>query len=206
MRHGLPFGVVLCVVLGALFAWLAGTTAPASAHDVLVGSQPAEGQQVAEAPEIVTLGFNEDVLDLPGGNQATLSVGGAAPVVLPVEAAGREVRLRVPAAARTEAGDWVVAYRVVSADGHPVDGELSFRVLAPAAPSEPTATPSPAASPVPTAVRTPATPAPASAAGSDGGAPWWPWMPLGIAVLAALVAWWVAVSARRGRGRPPASS
>lgn len=105
---------------------------PASAHDELVSTAPADGSSLAEAPEAVTLTFGEDVVEL-----------GTAVVV--VDAAGVKLAdgalavdgavVTRPIAPPTVAGTVTVSYRVVSADGHPVTGTFAFTVTSSASPS-----------------------------------------------------------------------
>lgn len=115
----------LLVVLTSVLSW----TVPdqASAHAGLVRSDPRDGASLVSAPDTVTLTFDEAigspayvVVTTPDGTRADQ---GAA------ELDGGTVTqaLHAPAAA-AQSGRWTVAFRVVSVDGHPVSGELSFSV------------------------------------------------------------------------------
>jgi len=141
---------------------------PAAAHSDLLSQTPGDGEAIETAPASVLLEYNEDIIDAgivvqvndaQGQNWST-----GAPVVI-----GRQVEQPVDASA--PAGDYDVIWRVVSADGHPIEGAFPFTVTTgpPVPTSEPepvpteTDTPSPSASePDPTA-----TPAVASDEGND---------------------------------------
>lgn len=107
------FGLVLMVL-----------AAPrASAHSALVSSDPADGSTVATAPEQITLVFNEPAQTLGSEivvtdpNGVTVSDGAVQLVDSTVTQA---------LAGDLPAGAYSVAWRVTSADGHPIDGSLTF--------------------------------------------------------------------------------
>lgn len=120
-----------------------GGQAPASAHASLVSSTPEDGQRLATLPDELTFTFSEDidspayaVLNSPDGDQVAAEE---------VEVDGPTVRVAV--VDDPGAGTYTAAFRVVSADGHPVTGQLSFVVgdgapESPAAGSEESAAPS----------------------------------------------------------------
>jgi hypothetical protein len=92
----------------------------------------------------------------------------------------------------TEPGRYTVAYRVVSSDGHPIQGRTAFvlDVPAPTPSASPTsATPSPTATPTATSTGAAATEtaspdaSPVSSTEQDGGSPL-PWILGGVAVVA----------------------
>lgn len=104
---------------------------PAAAHTDLVGSDPAADSTLREAPDQVTLRFNEPMeprlakvaLTTPDQDAAELPVtAGSEPTTLVADIPGEGMA----------GGAWDVAYRVTSADGHPVQGTLSFTVRPPA--------------------------------------------------------------------------
>lgn len=101
---------------------------PASAHAGLLDSDPADGATLEGAPRQVTLSFNEDIQ-----RPAYVVVRAAGEEVASGEAevSGPRVTASVPADAAP--GEWSVAFRVVSTDGHPVTGELGFTVAEPPA-------------------------------------------------------------------------
>lgn len=101
-----------------------GGQAPASAHASLVSSTPQDGQRLDALPEELTFTFSEDigspayaVLNSPDGDQVAAEE---------VEVDGPTVRVAV--VDDPGAGTYTAAFRVVSADGHPVTGQLSFVV------------------------------------------------------------------------------
>lgn len=116
---------------------LGGSTA--AAHAELVETDPAEGAVVETAPETVTLTFNEPVR-LTSQEIAVYDAGGD-PVASTAGATGAEVTVGLTDAAGLEDGTYVVSWNVLSGDGHPISGALTFSVGAPsadvAAPPEP---------------------------------------------------------------------
>lgn len=96
--------------------------AAAAAHDVLEKTTPSEGSVLERLPGSVTLTFSEEPLAV--GLQVVVtgpsgSVGEGAPTV-----SGREVTQAISPTA--PGGDYVVGYRVTSADGHPITGSFGF--------------------------------------------------------------------------------
>ncbi|WP_447948066.1 copper resistance CopC family protein [Microbacterium maritypicum] len=114
---------------------------PASAHDQLISSSPAADEQLAAAPESITMTFSGELLVLDE------SLTGA--VVLVVDASGKDwVSGDVTVAGRTvtaplEPGmptaGYQVRWQVVSEDGHPIAGVVPFTV----GDAEPMAAPAP---------------------------------------------------------------
>lgn len=115
------------LVLAGLVVGLLVWALPASAHTGLVSSDPADGAVLAEAPASITLTFTEPVTLAEGGTRLHDADGGE----LAVE--GRSVDEVVSVVPPDlPDGTFVLTFRVVSADGHPVTGSLSFSVEAPA--------------------------------------------------------------------------
>ncbi|MGE3287134.1 MAG: copper resistance protein CopC [Pseudonocardia sp.] len=172
----------LAVLLLACAALL-GVAAPAFAHTRLQSTDPADGSSLAEAPQRVSLTFNEN---LPAEFSTITVIGpdGAAYQTGAVTAEGTTISTAVRPLG--PAGRYEIGYRVVSDDGHPVEGKVAFTLTAPG-PGAAAATPSSAAA-APTPVA--ATPAP-----EDGPPPVWPW----IAGAVVLVAAGVTVALRVGR-------
>ncbi|MGC5309843.1 copper resistance CopC family protein [Micromonospora zamorensis] len=186
MNRAQPFGALVrfAAALCATLAVLLAPAAPAWAHNALRESSPTRDAQVASAPERVDLAFAER-LD-PQFTTIVVTNADKQPV-----SAGKPtvsgVRATQPLAAGLAAGTYTVAYRVVSVDGHPVQGSYTFTVMA-----SPVTTPSVAASagsqaptPTPTPDSAPSAAVPSPAAGAvsddDGGGP-------GIGVVVALLA------------------
>jgi copper transport protein len=101
------------------------TAGPASAHATVVTTTPADGARLDAAPEQVTIEFDENV-SLGGGYARVLDGDGDR-----VDTGAAEVRdgvVTVPLRADLPDAGYVVTYRVVSADSHPVPGAFSFVV------------------------------------------------------------------------------
>ena len=113
----------------AALALVLGVAAPAAAHAELVGSDPAEGAVVETAPSTVTLSFNEAVR-LTSQEIAVYDAEGD-PVASTAGANGDDVTIALPGAADLPDGTYVVSWNVLSDDGHPVAGALTFSVGAP---------------------------------------------------------------------------
>ncbi|GAA1386936.1 copper resistance CopC/CopD family protein [Catellatospora chokoriensis] len=123
------------LVLVFVPAMLLGLPQPAHAHAHLVGTDPAEGAVLQTAPDRVLFTFDEAVRGVPGGVQIYGPQGEqveARPTVTGAE-------LEVVPAARLGHGTTVITWRVVSDDGHPISGALTFSVGAPT----PVTTPAP---------------------------------------------------------------
>ena len=122
MRRGILAGL-LAAVFGLLLA------SPASAHAELVASTPGNGARLAQAPAEVQMRFTEAVNLIPGGirlvDEAGASVRTSEPAV-----AGHTLTWRMPT--DLAQGSYVVSWRVVSSDGHPVAGAFSFGIGTPA--------------------------------------------------------------------------
>lgn len=153
----------------------------ASAHAALTGSDPADGSTVATAPARVTLTFDEGV----SPSFAAMTVVGSdgtqwarsTPAVT-----GRDVAVDVGSLG--PAGAYTVAYRVTSADGHPVSGTVSFTTTQDGG-GEPAAA---------------AATAGASASDGGGGLPVWPFVAVAVVVLAGGAALVLRGTARAGQG------
>ena len=200
-RRGVRSLLGAAVAAAALVLAPVALASPASAHDELVSTDPADGASLEEAPAAVTLTFSEEVVKLADG---PLVVDGA--VI---------TRAITPP---TVAGEVRVSYRVVSSDGHPVTGKLTFTVASvpspsPTATAEPTEseseTPEPSESSESSAAASPTDSAsvepepstsPVSSESTGGSA--LPWVLGGLAVLALAAA---AVAASR-RGKAGSSS
>ncbi|HYD98899.1 MAG TPA: copper resistance protein CopC [Alphaproteobacteria bacterium] len=106
------------VLLGGLLA-----AGPALAHAALTGSEPADGAVAAAPPDAIVLRFNEPVAPV----SANLSRhDGAAVALQPPRVEGGALRFH-PAEPLAEGG-YLLRWRVVSADGHPIGGALQFAV------------------------------------------------------------------------------
>ncbi|BBD40408.1 copper resistance protein CopC [Aminobacter sp. Y103A] len=113
--------VFLCGLIMAASAFL-GTTSVARAHASLLRSTPVEGAVVQAAPAELLLGFSETVAPLvteligPDGTKTRLTA----------KANGADLAIAWPG--WKAEGTYLLSWRVVSSDGHPVAGVLSFSV------------------------------------------------------------------------------
>lgn len=107
------------------FAAVLAVAAPASAHDELLSSTPETGQRLTEAPTQVTLTFSADVLDTGAAVIVADAAGhdwAAAEPVLDGPTVTVDLQPDMPAAG------YEVRWRVVSSDGHPIAGTVSFTI------------------------------------------------------------------------------
>ena len=120
-RRVLPVLRLLQVVIAAVAVGV-GLPLPASAHDVLIASSPADGSTVTGTLETVSFTFDQPVQNF----QPAIAVTGpdgkqyqtGSPQVLGSVVSG--------SVAPGPAGRYIAAYRIVSADGHPVTGQITF--------------------------------------------------------------------------------
>lgn len=106
---------------------LAVTTTPAIAHTKLISSDPAAGSLVDSWPAEISLTFDEDLITVGGEKSNFLVVNNA--VGDQISADDEELngsQITVSLDPNTITGPVLVYYRVVSADGHPVEGEYTF--------------------------------------------------------------------------------
>ncbi|WP_416965135.1 copper resistance CopC/CopD family protein, partial [Streptomyces sp. Agncl-13] len=129
------------MLLGSLLVLLLlGTAGTASAHAALESTDPADGSVVKSAPRSVTLTFSESVALLddsfrvydPDNRRVKTSSAHHA------KDAGDTASVTLPAKLGT--GTFTVAWRVVSADSHPVSGAFTFSIGKPSATTTPITT------------------------------------------------------------------
>ncbi|STD07021.1 Copper resistance protein CopC [Dermatophilus congolensis] len=162
---------------------------PAWAHSQLVDSNPENGARLDAMPSSVTFTFNEEI-NSQFSQIVLVGNDGKPHPATDIQTKGEKVTAAIP---QGLAGPSVKAkYRIVSADGHPVGGEVTFTV--PATTSTPSA-PAPAASssatnpaPAPTDTNTPEN-------ASEGAKPWL----IGAAAAAALLVGGAILLARHKR-------
>lgn len=116
------------IILAVAFASvLFGPANSAEAHDVLVDQFPSEGEVFADSPEEIRLTFNNRLLD-PGENATVINVSDASGQLLVSDAPEVTDMDAVQALPELEDGAYQVVWRVVSSDGHPITGSLTFAV------------------------------------------------------------------------------
>jgi copper transport protein len=140
------------LLLGAAAAMLAsGHTRPALAarptvrmHATLLSSEPAKASTVASSPPRIYLVFTEEVE--PSLGRIRLVGPGKRVVALKVAGDPRNASALVaPVTTPLGAGTWRVEWRIVSEDGHPIDGDFTFRVAGARADTTISAAPPPVA-------------------------------------------------------------
>ena len=178
-------------------------------HATLLSSEPAKGSTVATSPARIYLVFSEEVepslgrirLVGPDGRVVALESTGD-----PRNVSALMARVTTP----LDRGTWRVEWRIVSEDGHPIDGDFSFAVGEPGAGGTVATTPSgdeahdtTALAPAPTSAAVADTTTAASSAMDDV-----PPLPailrgLGVGVLTALAGLLFFLETRRDRARQP---
>nr|WP_228726254.1 copper resistance CopC family protein [Prauserella sediminis] len=169
------------------------TAAPAAAHNQLIESDPADGASLDEAPQQVTLTFDQPVQRGAGEGVNQVAVtgpDGGSWAKGDVQIDGTTVT--APLHPLGPAGEYVVGFRVLSADGHPVSEELRFTLTShgpgdDTPPGGQTTAPSQAG----------ADDARSSGEGESGGIPVWVWIVAAVVLLGA----GVTVALRTGSDR-----
>ena len=150
------------LALITLVAIALGPAAPAYGHARLLSSNPAGGSTVEEAPQRLVLKFSEPIEPEFSRVQVRDPDGERVDAGAPRVDGDRVVTRLAPI---VQAGTYEVAFRVISADGHPIESSFSFDVARSAvqAPADPT--PEPTAEP--TEPAQPAEDPPATEAATD---------------------------------------
>ncbi|MFE7185657.1 copper resistance CopC/CopD family protein [Streptomyces erythrochromogenes] len=120
--------LTVLALVAAVLALVLGGAGSAFAHAGLRGSDPAEGSVLATAPKQVTLtftesvGFSDDSLRVLSPENERVNPGPAQ------HADGKDNTARVELSDELAQGTYTVAWRVVSADGHPISGAFIFSI------------------------------------------------------------------------------
>ncbi|HEX5598713.1 MAG TPA: copper resistance CopC family protein [Micromonosporaceae bacterium] len=189
-RSKLPLLFRLAVALAGALVVALLPAAPAAAHNQLSSATPAKDAVLPAPPDEVVLEFverlNPKFTTIVVTDEGKKTVSTSAPQI---SGARGSITFTQP----LEAGTYTVAYRVVSLDGHPVQGSYSFTVTAA---STPTVGPTAAATAAPTVEpagpgRTAAADESVDASGGVGGTA----AVIGVVAVAALAAgggalWW----------------
>ncbi|WP_309133676.1 copper resistance protein CopC [Cellulomonas sp.] len=206
--------LALLVALAAAVTALLLTAAPASAHNALRSTDPADGSTVEAAPAQVTLTFDQAALEL-GSEVVVTAEDGTVVSAGAVQLADTSVVQ--PLAEDRPAGAYRVDWRVTSADGHPISGTFAFTATTPVGPAAASAadatTTAPTeeaqtATPTAEAATASATAEPTEdaagageAAGTDGGpGRGGPWLPI-LLIVAVIVTVFTVATLRRRRRR-----
>jgi methionine-rich copper-binding protein CopC len=189
-------------LLGAAVLTVASAV-PAGAHDQLEASEPPADAELTAPPVEVVLSYSADILAT--GTQVVVTTPDG-DVDAEVTVDGPEVRAALPP--DLPGGAYQVAWRVVSSDGHPIEGTFGFTVAEQPEPA-PTATDAgePAQEPTETATQadepSPAATVPGDAAAGTG----MPWLfavaLLAIVAVAAAAIWRTRRNVLQGYGGPP---
>jgi copper transport protein len=139
-RSGRRLGHVVVGLLLTAGALLVGA-GTAWAHAVLVSTDPARDTVLATVPAEVSLTFGEPVQLPPGGLRVFDPDGIQVDDGHPGHPGGRGDVVQIGVRARVARGSYTVAWRVISADSHPVSGAFTFSVGHPSATPAATAAP-----------------------------------------------------------------
>lgn len=155
------------------------TATPASAHNVLISTDPAKNASLETGPARITLTFDAPVQGGDINQVAVTGPDGSRWAEGSVAVSGNVVT--APVRPLGPAGVYTVGFRILSADGHPVEDQYTFTLTkagngTPATASAATGT---------------------SSSGGSGGVPVWVWI-VGALVLLAIG---LALALRTGRER-----
>jgi copper transport protein len=118
--------VLLLFLIGTLLLQGLLTSPPASAHATVESTTPADGARLQTAPRQVTIHFDEDVSLGAGYARVIIAPGGQRADTGAARQANGTVT--IPLRSGLPEASYVVTWRVVSADSHPVSGAISFVV------------------------------------------------------------------------------
>jgi methionine-rich copper-binding protein CopC len=111
-----------------LLSILIASICSANAHSSLINSDPSSGQILDQISHELTLTFNEDLIEIEGEQLNSLQLNfldSGENTGLEVKVIGPKISGLLPASTYP-AGAYELSYRVVSADGHPITGVISF--------------------------------------------------------------------------------
>lgn len=121
---------------------------PAAAHSTIIDSTPEAGEEIEATPEFFSITANENLADITGAGEGfalrvVVATTGEVAAAGPLTIDGPT--LSTPGVP-LDGGAYLMQYQVVSADGHPISGEIAFTVaggepLSPAVPDAPAAVP-----------------------------------------------------------------
>jgi copper transport protein len=115
--------------LGMLLAVGVGFAQPASAHAMVVGSQPTNGADLKDAPATVEISYDKPVgIAGIGYLHVVDAAGHRVDRGAPVHPDGDATKVQVGLVPGLRSGQYIESYRVISADSHPITGAISFDV------------------------------------------------------------------------------
>ncbi|WP_114853693.1 copper resistance CopC family protein [Brachybacterium sp. YJGR34] len=116
---------LLALAAALLLSVLVAAPPPASAHDTLLSSDPADGDVLETSPEAITLTYSADILAVSPVVRITDESGTELADITPtVDGPTATATLPEPLPAGTHTVQW----RVVSSDGHPIEGSFTVTV------------------------------------------------------------------------------
>lgn len=113
-----------------------GAAAPASAHADLVNSSPSASAVLETAPDEIALDFTEPIATIEGSIELFAASGDRVDIGDARVDETDPARVVADDLPDLETGQYVVAWRVLSADGHVADGAFSFLIGADGAVSD----------------------------------------------------------------------
>jgi copper transport protein len=118
----------LCFAAAVAAAVVVGCSSTAFAHAVLEATTPTAGSVLTSPPTVVTMRFGEPV-EIPLGSVEVLDgAGRRVDQGKPFHPAGKPTVVAQGVTADLPDGGYVVVWRVISADSHPVHGAFTFSV------------------------------------------------------------------------------
>ncbi len=116
------------VTAGVLLLSVFSVFPSAQARSDLISSDPVAGASLEQIPESFSLTFNEELISIKGETINTLSLEDAAGKNYPLSEVKilREVLTASAISGQYPAGEYLLSYRAVSADGHSITGEITF--------------------------------------------------------------------------------
>lgn len=117
--------IYLSIVVGVLISII--NPSSATAHTNLIGSDPSAGSVIASWPSQIRLEFDEPLLNIGESKTNFIVVNNSiGDQVSNNDEAVSSNFATVSLSPNTVLGPVLVFYRVISADGHPVEGEFTF--------------------------------------------------------------------------------
>ncbi|MGZ0711073.1 copper resistance CopC family protein (plasmid) [Coraliomargarita sp. W4R53] len=198
------FAIAAAVLLVAASVFFAS---PAQAHDELLGNEPAADATLEALPEAITLTFSGLISQEDGATEVqVMDDTGASLATADPEIEDNVLTQPVEG---DPAGLVTVLWKVVSSDGHPISGEYSFTVTAPAPTetTEPTATattePVPTQEPTAAPSASPSASTPAETDSDNTALPWIIGGVIALGVIAAVI-YLIASRSRQKKARADA--
>jgi copper transport protein len=124
------WAALLAVLIGVLVGGF-GLATPASAHAILVSSTPSQGTIVLNPPTEVVLTFTEGVTLVTGQVRVVAPDNTRADTGSPSTSDDKVI---IPMKPGGKHGTYLVSFRVISADSHPVAGAFTYSVVSTSTP------------------------------------------------------------------------